>query len=89
MCDRSEPGASLEQAFHLVGDLDLAIAQQVRARRRAAVLTSDGDLVVDATELEFIDSSGPSVLVESANRLAKRGRGLQTHRLSRKRCTPS
>jgi len=72
----------VEQTFHLVGEIDLATAPELHARLRAAVLASDGDFIVDATQLDFIDSSGLSVLVDIANQLADRGRRLRTLALS-------
>jgi anti-sigma B factor antagonist len=68
----------MEQTFHLVGDVDLATASYLHARLVAAVLASNGDFVVDASRLDFIDSSGLSVLVDIAALLNERGRTLRT-----------
>jgi anti-anti-sigma factor len=68
----------VEQAFHLVGEVDLATREELRARLEAAVLASEGDFVLDASQLEFIDSSGLSVLVGISNLLVERGRCLRT-----------
>jgi len=72
----------MEQTFHLVGDIDLANAHELRARLEAAVLASNGEFTVDASQLDFIDSSGLSVLADIANLLIERGRRLRTIGLS-------
>ena len=72
----------MEQTFHLVGEIDLANAHELRARLEAAVLASNGEFIVDASQLDFIDSSGLSVLADVANLLVERGRRLRTIGLS-------
>ena len=62
------------QTFHLVGEIDLATAPELRRRLEAAMLASDGDFVVDASQLSFIDSTGLRVLVDIRDALAARGR---------------
>ena len=56
----------------LVGELDLYNAHVVRERLAAA--TNDGGerLVVDLSDVTFIDSTGLGVLVEARSRLANR-----------------
>ena len=68
----------MEQTFPLVGEIDLATADELRRRLEAAVFASDGDFVLDASELDFIDSSGLRVLVDIRNTLDARGRRLRT-----------
>ena len=68
----------MEQTFHVVGEIDLANAHELRARLEAAVIASNGEFTVDASQLEFIDSSGLCVLVDIAGLLAERGRRLRT-----------
>lgn len=55
------------RVMELVGELDLAEADHVRRE----IIGSDGveRLVVDTTELSFIDSSGLSALVAGVNEL--------------------
>jgi anti-sigma B factor antagonist len=48
----------------LGGELDLAGAGEMRARLRAACEESDGRVILDLSELQFIDSTGLSILVE-------------------------
>ena len=50
--------------FQARGEIDMASAATLRADLRRYAATTDGDLVVDGTELEFIDSSGISALLE-------------------------
>jgi anti-anti-sigma factor len=53
----------------LSGEIDITTAPRVAAElaRRAA---DDGDLIVEATELAFIDVAGCRALIEAAERLA-------------------
>jgi anti-anti-sigma factor len=67
----------VEQTFPLVGEIDLETAGELHRRLLAAILASDGDLVVDASALDFIDSSGLGVLVDARTVLATRGRRMQ------------
>ena len=46
----------------LTGELDLAVAEQTGRKIGASVPSSARGLVVDMTELEFMDSSGVSML---------------------------
>jgi anti-sigma B factor antagonist len=48
----------------LRGELDLAGEPELRARLRTACDKSDGRVVLDLSELTFIDSTGLSILVE-------------------------
>jgi anti-sigma B factor antagonist len=47
----------------LSGELDLATAPQLRARLAAMIENGEKQIVLDLTGLEFIDSTGLSVLV--------------------------
>lgn len=71
------------QTFHLVGEIDLASSDRLHRRLEAAVLCSDGDFVLDASELRFIDSSGLRVLVDVRDTLVARGRTLRVVSLPR------
>jgi anti-sigma B factor antagonist len=61
-----------EYRYRLRGDVDTVTAPQVRHELRTAVNTDDGDVVIDCTDLSFIDSTGVAVLLE-ANRLLEGG----------------
>ncbi len=56
----------------LTGELDVAGANRTGERIAEAVPTSATGLVVDLTDLEFIDSSGVSMLFGLARRLGSR-----------------
>ena len=59
------------------GELDIAGAPATGERIAAAVPTSARGLVVDFTELEFIDSSGIAMLFGLARRLGSRRQQLR------------
>lgn len=48
----------------LRGELDLAAADELRARLRAACHATENRLIIDLAELTFIDSTGLSILVD-------------------------
>jgi anti-anti-sigma factor len=58
-----------QMALVLSGEIDLAAAPVV-ADRLAELSHTEGDLVVDAARLCFIDVAGCRVLLEAADRLA-------------------
>jgi anti-anti-sigma factor len=62
---------------HLTGELDVAGATGTGERIAEAVPTSAAGLVVDLTDLEFIDSSGISMLFGLARRLGSRRQQLR------------
>jgi anti-sigma B factor antagonist len=62
---------------HLAGELDLASAPQTGDEIGGAVSSSARGLVVDFTELEFIDSSGIAMLFNLARRLGGRRQELR------------
>ncbi len=60
------------------GEIDLANADELgRALERQRLEQPEGDLVVDAAGLTFIDSTGLSVLTACSNRLREEGRSLR------------
>jgi anti-anti-sigma factor len=61
----------------IAGELDLAGAPQTGEKVGEAVPTSARGLVVDFSELEFIDSSGIAMLFGLARRLASRRQELR------------
>ena len=62
---------------HVAGELDLASAPHTGEEIGAAVPASARGLVVDFTELEFIDSSGIAMLLNLARRLGGRRQELR------------
>jgi anti-anti-sigma factor len=65
--------ASDEQAGHAVlvmdGELDLATAPQLTSTAMAVLDSGADDVIVDARQLTFCDSSGLTAFVRIANRL--------------------
>ncbi len=59
----------------LAGELDLATADSLRRRLRTLVQAAPppSRLVLDAADLEFVDASGISVLLNARRSLADRG----------------
>lgn len=70
----------------LAGELDLYNAPDVRAALRQATADGPERVVVDLSEVEFIDSTALGVLIEARSRFANRkafllaGPGLETRR---------
>ena len=71
---------------HLVGELDLYNAPEVRRALLDVCAEVPERLVVDLEEVEFVDSTALGVLIEARSRLANRrsfllaAPGLETHR---------
>jgi anti-anti-sigma factor len=63
------------QALELSGELDAASAPALRERLVEVATRGRGPLVIDLTALNFIDSTGLSVLLNAKRRLTRRGRG--------------
>lgn len=73
-CAGEGPGAPGALVVHLGGELDLASVPGIEPDLDALLTDSadnsgDGPVVVDVTELEFLDSSGVAVLIRLANHL--------------------
>jgi anti-anti-sigma factor len=60
--------------IQLRGELDLANADAVEAALDEALGEGDGHVIVDMTELAFIDSTGIALLVAALNRDSGGGR---------------
>jgi anti-anti-sigma factor len=58
-------------ALAVRGEVDPASAAEFRARLEVAARDGSGDLVLDLTDLRFIDSSGLKVLLEIAGGLGE------------------
>ena len=70
---RDEPVVSVDSVggavvVRLAGDLDLYNAEQVRAAIAGALDTSPTRLVVDLSEVEFLDSTALGVLIDAHRR---------------------
>ncbi len=68
---KTEDGGAL--VFKLRGSLDLATAPTVRAALSEATEKGSNDLIVDLTQIEFLDSTGLGVLIGAHRRAAERG----------------
>ena len=72
--------------IHLVGELDLYNAPEVRAALLELCSEQPERLVVDLSEVDFVDSTALGVLIEARMKLANRqafllaAPGLETHR---------
>jgi len=63
-----------EYRYRLHGEVDISVADKIRTDLKLIVLTTDGHLLVDCTELEFIDSTGIAVLLEAHRDFEEVGR---------------
>ena len=70
---RDEQGVAV---FLVAGELDLETAPTLRHRLHQALDGGEAHLVVDLSELSFIDSTGISVLVESLKQAQRAGGSL-------------
>ncbi len=72
--------------IHLVGELDLYNAPEVRTALLGLVAEQPERLVVDLSEVDFVDSTALGVLIEARTKLENRqtfllaAPGLETHR---------
>lgn len=62
------------------GELDLASAPALESELEAATQSDAALLVLDLRELEFMDSTGLSVIVKAHQRLSEEGRALSVVR---------
>ena len=67
----------------LRGEIDLANAEELR-RDVEAVLSDDADLIIDCSELTFIDSTGIGVLWRARARLSATGHRLYLLKVNEK-----
>jgi anti-sigma B factor antagonist len=68
---KNDSGGTL--LFKLRGSLDLATAPTVRAALSDATEKGSNNLIVDLTQLEFLDSTGLGVLIGAHRRAAEQG----------------
>ena len=64
------------------GEIDSVSSPQLYSDLDLAIVTSHGSLVIDCSELTFMDASGISVLIDVHRRLERLGRGLRIENLS-------
>ena len=82
----SEDSVDETRVIRLGGELDLYNAPQVRDALQRASADGAQMVVVDLSEVEFIDSTGLGILIEARTKLANRsafllaGPGLETRR---------
>ena len=74
LVDRNTTGFA---PFQLRGTVDIATVTDVRDALTAYAATSEGDVVCDCTELDFLDSSGIAELVAMHHTLGEFGRALR------------
>jgi anti-anti-sigma factor len=65
-----------EYRYRLHGEVDTGTAPQVRLELHHAINSGGADLVVDCSELTFIDSTGIALLLEANRLLEVDGRNL-------------
>jgi anti-sigma B factor antagonist len=87
---REDPVAGIDRngdatVVHLAGELDLYNAQTVREALLAACEESPQRLVVDLSEVNFIDSTALGVLIEARSKLGRPGLVLASPQLETRR----
>jgi len=60
----------------IAGEVDMATAPELGARLEAVIDASTGEVTLDVTEVQFLDSTGLIVLVTAHRRLGAAGRRL-------------
>ena len=63
-----------ETVIAFTGDLDVSTRRPARDTLQAALGEGTGPLVLDLTDIEFLDSTGLTVLVNTANEAKRLGR---------------
>jgi anti-sigma B factor antagonist len=66
-----------EHRVAIRGDVDLATVAQLRADLKRTIVCDGTDVVVDCTDMTFIDSAGIVALLEAHRMLEAAGRQLQ------------
>jgi anti-anti-sigma factor len=69
---RIEPVEGSPRSLRVAGELDVLNAELLASRLRA-LSDSPGDIILDISELAFVDSRGLQVLIETAQRLETNG----------------
>lgn len=63
-----------EQRYFLRGDVDIEVAEELRADLMAVIVDTRSHLLVDCSRLTYIDSTGVAVLLEANAELEADGR---------------
>jgi anti-sigma B factor antagonist len=71
----------LEFRCFLKGDVDVASAGRLHSDLDAAIAANEGTLVVDCSELTFIDAAGVNILIAAHRKLQRDGRGFRVENL--------
>jgi anti-sigma B factor antagonist len=79
--DSGTPGG-MDATFTLVGELDLATADTFFNELVTFASETTGDVIVDCTEMTFIDSSGVKALIRAHRWLTREERTLELHRVN-------
>src|SRR5690349_13026214 len=66
-----------EQRFRLVGEADMVAAPCIAEDLRRVIEACGDDILIDCSQLEFLDSSGIRVLVQARNLLDEQGRRMR------------
>jgi anti-sigma B factor antagonist len=62
--------------LRVTGRIDGTSASEIRERLHTAIAHDDGDVVLDVTDVEWLDVTGLGVLVDAHRRLRSQGRRL-------------
>ena len=65
-----------EPVVAVTGELDLATVGSLRRRLHSVIEHSDGDVVIDMSNVSYMDSSGLSVVLEARDMLQREQRTL-------------
>ena len=66
-------GAEPAYELHLLGELDLSTAPQLRDELQRLANNGATQITLDLSELDFVDSTGLSVLITALKRLRQQG----------------
>jgi anti-anti-sigma factor len=70
-----------ERRFPMSGDVDMAVAQDIQGKLLVLVNATNDDLVLDCTDLAFIDSMGISAVMHVQRLMEIQGRVLRMENL--------
>jgi anti-anti-sigma factor len=87
---REPPVRSVENVggsvvLRLVGELDLYNAEEIRAALTKAIDGSPDKVVVDMSDVEFVDSTALGVLIEARSKLGRDGLALAAPQVDTRR----
>ena len=70
-----------ERRFPMSGDVDMSVAEELQAKLLVLVNATNDDLVLDCTDLAFIDSMGISAVMHVQRLMDIQGRSLRMENL--------